>query len=267
VGTMESQNKYLLGKLKITLIYTNLTGLHIGGNKEEVKIGGLDNPVIKIKGRYVYVPGSSLKGKVRSLLERSGYAYKGEGNKEKKEPCDCGKCDVCKLFGPHGSNKMSELRRTIFRDSNYIDAIENEITEEKMENTINRVDGSSNNLRKYERIIPGVIFKQEIIFDVYDKESDKNLLKTLFEGLKLLENDYLGGSGSRGYGKIKFLEVKIEKLKLNNNGNDKLDWFKDIKEPLDNFEIPNNTTLDIEKINKLFEKEDSVIDKVLEKLN
>ena len=46
------------------------TGLHIGAGDTEMRIGGTDNPVVKNPlDNRPYIPGSSLKGKIRSLLE------------------------------------------------------------------------------------------------------------------------------------------------------------------------------------------------------
>ncbi|HIQ50321.1 MAG TPA: type III-A CRISPR-associated RAMP protein Csm3 [Nanoarchaeota archaeon] len=241
-------------KIKIELVYTNLTGLRIGGNKEEVKIGGIDNPIIKIKDNnkeFAYIPGSSLKGKIRSLLEKKGYAYK-DNNNNKEKPCGCSNCDVCKLFGPHNS-ESEVLRRLIFRDSNYIEM--SDILEEKIENIINRLSGTAKHPRKQERLVPGVVFKQEVIFDVYD-EKDSELFKTFLEGLELLENDYLGGSGSRGYGKIKFLKIRIEDLDSEED-----------EEISENSNIENLDKLPLKEVKKLANKE-SILnkkDKLIEK--
>ena len=55
---------------EITATIEIVTGLHIGGNNDEIKIGGIDNPVIKNPlTNEPYIPGSSLKGKIRSLIE------------------------------------------------------------------------------------------------------------------------------------------------------------------------------------------------------
>ena len=60
------QGKYIIqGKIKV------LTGLHIGGPTTGLNIGGVDNIVIKDAKGKPYIPGSSLKGKMRSLLEYS----------------------------------------------------------------------------------------------------------------------------------------------------------------------------------------------------
>jgi len=201
-------------------------------------------------------------------LERNGKASKDYNKENKGTPCDCGSCEICKLFGPHNSQNIKELRRLIFRDSNYLK--DYDLTEEKIENTIDRITGTTRDggLRKQERIIPGIIFEQEIIFDVYSKE-DYKLFKTFLEGLKLLENDYLGGSGSRGYGKIKFLAIEVSDSgseKDNDNGLFLLE--KEEKEKAFNKDyLKKEDRISIEEVNKLLIEEKSVLDKTEEIVN
>ena len=203
----------LKGKLIITGKIETKTGLHIGGTAETLKIGGSDNPVIKDKNGRVFIPGSSLKGKIRSLLEVSGYANISYEKNKPGKPCNCGKCDVCLIFGPHDSKAIVEPSRVIVRDGYII--IKNmyelhEKLETKAENTIDRVSGTTikGGIRNTERVVAGSEFDYEVIFNIYDSTRDKDLIKKFIEGMKLLEDDYLGGSGSRGYGKIKFKELK-----------------------------------------------------------
>ena len=68
--------KQLIKKIKIQTSITLVTGLHIGGSSENVEIGGIDSPVIKLGTRenQPYIPGSSLKGKMRCLLEQAAGA-------------------------------------------------------------------------------------------------------------------------------------------------------------------------------------------------
>ncbi len=192
---MELKGKFFInGKIEVK------TGLHIGGSKETLEIGGLDNPVIRTKDGKVYIPGSSLKGKIRSLLEQK------EG-KSSSSPCECGTCDICKIFGPHKSENITEPVRIIVRDA-YAEG-ENIKTERKIENIIDRVRGTAISPREIERVPAGTKFDFEIIFNVY-KEDDIKLINKFVEGMKLLEDDYLGGSGSRGYGKIEFKEINCK---------------------------------------------------------
>lgn len=189
-----------------------LTGLHIGGSKENLDIGGLDNPVIKTVDGIPYLPGSSIKGKLRFLLE------KANGIRESKtegEPCGCGECDICLLFGPATSDpNKKNITRLCVRDS-FLD-IENfkgrfpELykekihTEEKTENIIDRIKGNAQHPRTIERVLPGSIFNLEMTINFYENDNIDNLIKTFIQSLRLLEDEYLGGSGTRGYGKISF---------------------------------------------------------------
>ncbi len=180
------------GKIKV------LTGLHIGGMKESFKIGGLDNPVIKIKkgdNEEPYIPGSSIKGKIRCLLELE---------KGKSDLCDCNNCEICKIFGPAG--KQKSITRTIFRDA-YLVNFNEEITEIKPENKIDRSTSIAKDPRFIERVVPGAEFKEEIILNVYEGDDEKSLLNTLKRGFELLQENYLGGSGTRGYGKVDTSEI------------------------------------------------------------
>jgi CRISPR-associated protein Csm3 len=200
------------------------TGLQIGAGNTSFEIGGMDNPVIKnpITGQP-YIPGSSLKGKIRSLLEWQHYpddVIKNNG-KVLNHP----KYDVCKLFGISPGNEEFEtntdqekilITRAIIRDAYLTEESaemlqsylgENIFTEIKAENNIDRLTSKANP-RFFERVPKGAEFKGEMVFTQYVEE-DKELLKLLFEGMRLLEDNYLGGSGSRGAGKVKFTDINI----------------------------------------------------------
>lgn len=220
-----------IGKLFIEGEITLLTGLHIGGSKETGEIGGLDNPVIKTIREIPYIPGSSLKGKIRCLLERKqGFQpERGEG-----EPCGCGKCDICLLFGAH-SNRNRTISRLIIRDS-YLDekhfkeevlknSVENiSYTEEKTENIIDRIKGTAQHPRTMERVPAGAKFKFSSSISFYENDNINSLIKSFIEGLRLLEDDYLGGSGTRGYGHIKFdnLAFYVKNIKSYMEKNEKI---------------------------------------------
>ncbi len=195
--------KTLIKKIKVTTTLELITGLHVGGSKENVEIGGIDNPVIRtsVKDNQPYIPGSSLKGKIRSLLEQIAGATEVGKNSE-----------INGIFGFAKDNKPSKL---IFRDSflnlkseamlKESDNLDMPYTEGKWENTIDRIKGVASNPRQTERIPAGVSFAVEIIINVWDNDEDgKKSLELLKNGIAALENDYLGGSGSRGYGQVKF---------------------------------------------------------------
>lgn len=214
--------KKLTKKIKIQTTITLVTGLHIGGSKENVEIGGIDLPVIKlaIKNNEPYIPGSSLKGKMRCLLEQ----IKG-ADKVGKD------AEVNSLFGItesknlHTENRPSKLivrdamltddSRKALRASIHLDM---PYTEGKWENTINRVKGVAEHPRQTERVPAGAQFNAEFVINIWDDDKEEDLLALFEKGIRLLENDYLGGSGSRGYGQIKFGEF------VNTEISDANDW-------------------------------------------
>ncbi|MFN3134656.1 MAG: type III-A CRISPR-associated RAMP protein Csm3 [Candidatus Kryptonium sp.] len=214
--------KVVTGKIKL------LTGLHIGGSSDIIEIGGMDNPVIKHPiTNEPYIPGSSLKGKIRSLIE---LAYGKVGGNGEVHKCSDVNCPVCRVFGssPDKGSEESTLKRgptrVIFRDAFIDEEYKKEmekkgltvydIIEEKTENALNRITAKATP-RKLERVIPGVEFRFELIYRVFDTEDGSKTDEKLFEevilrGLKLLELDCLGGYGSRGSGKVKFENIEIK---------------------------------------------------------
>ncbi len=198
------------------------SGLHIGAGDMEMKIGGVDNPVIKHPHtQEPYIPGSSIKGKVRSLLEmRSGLMTRTDGapvsvktlnqckNDEEKVICK----KILKLFGSSGAEADSTLgpTRVSFADCSMDEVWKGKasmlhlpLSEVKSENSINRIKGTAENPRFSERVPSGVEFGFRVSLKLLGKE-ETDLENLLLEGLKLLEMDALGGSGSRGYGRVLF---------------------------------------------------------------
>ena len=181
------------------------TGMHIGGSSAFAAIGAVDSPVIKdSRTNLPIIPGSSLKGKMRTLLAK-------EMNDKVVAPDD--DCDaIARLFGTakKGNPRSSRL---IFSDMQLAneqelrDAGLQSLTEVKFENTINRATAVANP-RQIERVIRGSVFDLDIIYNVENADEVTDDFKTLSEGLKLLQYDYLGGNGSRGYGKISFNDLK-----------------------------------------------------------
>ena len=207
---MEKLVKKILVSTKLTVV----TGLHIGGSKDSVEIGGIDTPVIKVATRknQPYIPGSSLKGKMRCLLEQVNGATA------------VGKSEIVNnLFGYASNNQPSKL---IVRDA-YLtaDSVEKLVaasldmpyTENKYENTIDRVKGKAEHPRQSERVPAGAEFDVEMVINVWDNDNADKLKQLLQQGIALIENDYLGGSGSRGYGQVKFGELIFVELSADNN--------------------------------------------------
>ncbi len=211
---MVLKNKTVIkGKLKV------LTGLHIGSGREGFQIGGVDNQLVKIRRgekEEPYIPGSSLKGKIRSLLEREE-SEKGSSEKVTDDGlCYCGDCDVCKLFGPARSESIKRQNVLIFRDSYLTQECrekyykdKNELIEVKAENTIDRKSGTVSKVgpRFTERVVPETEFEVEIVFNEFEGDDKKELLQTLKKGFELLQNDYLGASGTRGYGRVDVSDI------------------------------------------------------------
>ncbi|HGJ65136.1 TPA: type III-A CRISPR-associated RAMP protein Csm3 [bacterium] len=212
--------KYKSIKGKILLI----TGLHIGAGQESTQIGGLDNPIIRSASNNLpYIPGSSLKGKMRSLMElytdrvgRDGavHAY--------SETCENG-CPICYVFGSSAAEGApTGPGRLVVRDS-FIDLKDEEnkrileeskglpFSEEKTEISINRITSKVERaLRKTERVPAGVKFDLDISVRIFGTDNENEIWDNVLLGLALVQKDALGGSGSRGYGKVEFIELTDE---------------------------------------------------------
>jgi CRISPR-associated protein Csm3 len=201
------------------------SGLHIGAGDTEMHIGGTDNPVIKHPiTQQPYIPGSSLKGKVRSLLEmESGLMVKTDGDPvqakilkglegDQKDKC----LKILKIFGSSGSDTDAIVANNIgptrvsFADcplnAGWIEKARLnrwDFFEVKSENSINRIEGTARNPRFTERVVSSAEFDFSVSLKLLG-ENESDLFTYLLVGLKLLEMDALGGSGSRGYGRIEF---------------------------------------------------------------
>lgn len=227
---MSTQKRELLGKIFIGGEIKCLTGLHIGATKENMEIGALDSPVVRDPiSREPFVPGSSLKGKMRCLLEKStkGILPNREGgtsnNSVKRHECDSDSsakiCPVCRLFGStkgkgNGDNnfparlKVRDCSLTNIADLQKIDT-GLYLTEWKFENALDRVTSAANP-RNIERVPRGAKFKMEMVYDVDDMDSLGPDLENLRLALRLLEDDALGGHGSRGYGQVGITISSVE---------------------------------------------------------
>lgn len=195
-------------KIKVTAQIRLETGLHIGTSNAFAAIGATDSPVIKDPiTNLPIIPGSSIKGKMRTLLAK---VY---NTKLAKKPEDDGEI-ISRLFG-NSSDQNYKVGRLIFRDAFFVNKEEldslgvKSYTEVKFENTIDRITAEANP-RQIERAIRNSVFAFELIYEMTD-ESEAQVeedFKVILDGLKLLELDYLGGSGSRGYGKVVFENLK-----------------------------------------------------------
>ncbi len=193
-----------------------VTGLHIGAGNDNIEIGGLDLPIMKNpRTKAPYIPGSSIKGKMRSMLEVTQLAgidgikptVSINGN-----PCNCSNCLVCQLFGSASAkNKKdnSTPTRLLFRDAYLTTDFQEKYnnlewqTEVKYENAINRITGIANP-RPMERVPAGVKFEFELAIKVFEGDNEEKFKEVVSKGLKLIELDGLGGHVSRGCGQVKF---------------------------------------------------------------
>ena len=214
----------------ITATLELVTGLRIGAGDSEMHIGGVDNTVIKHPHtQSPYIPGSSLKGKMRSLLEWRSGAVKEKplgkdalATEDKKIRAEVVR--ILQLFGIGGGeledHKALALEigptRVSFWDCNLNEEWARQIrddnmplTEVKSENRINRISGVATDPRQTERVPAGAQFDFRLSVKKLAGDGD-DLLTTVLQGLKLLELDSVGGSGSRGYGKVRFVNLQID---------------------------------------------------------
>lgn len=208
-----------MAKLIKKIVYTGkivlLTGLHIGGSNSAMNIGGPDNFVVRNPlNNYPYIPGSSLKGKLRALCELYNNEVGSDGGPSKDPQGKAGA-----LFGTSADDKTGHASRLIVRDAELDLTNQNDFkncdmpfTESKTEANISRITSKATP-RTFERVPTGAKFNYEMVLNIFDGENEEELCKTLKQAKALLEDDYLGGNGSRGYGKIKFEEEQVEEKK------------------------------------------------------
>jgi CRISPR-associated protein Csm3 len=292
-NVIDRPQKPLLGKIVITSILKVETGLHIGGGGENLDIGGLDKPVIRDPlTKQPYLPGSSLKGKLRSILERLlnrpvNRSGGGVGRYESDDLADgyteisndrfiryegARTCAVSRVFGSTGGNKcwvpealknsedldivdatpkqiddVPHIRikgrnspaRLIVRDCHLNNAEKLKrvdtglyMTEWKFENSIDRITAAANP-RQFERVPAGSEFTFEMVYTVEDVDQAVADIKNLAIALAVLEDDALGGHGSRGYGKIRFEGFRIESRSV--------DYYRQITTGQSNSNLPVTT--------------------------
>ena len=205
----------------ITFVARCESGLHIGGSPDELVIGGSDNPVIKNPGTgQPYIPGSSLKGKMRAELEKQ---LGKSGGRNGDAPCGCAQdsCAVCRLFGAHNTKSTLGPSRIIVRDGRLRSGGQ---IETKTENIINRQSGAAQNPRSNERVVEGTEFDLQIVLQVLDLDGgfsydDRNgnahlgaaaLQAVVADSLRLVQLTGLGGGTSRGSGAVMFRDFQLD---------------------------------------------------------
>lgn len=196
-------------KIKIEGIIEVKTGLHIGGDDSFSAIGAIDSPVVRDPlSRQPIIPGSTLKGKMRSLLARDKGTVPAAGVQGFKNDCR----EVTRLFGSSATDSNADgtgiqMSRLQFSDCFLCNKDElSQIFENKFENTIDRLTSVANP-RQIERVVRGAKFKFEIIYNMEDPAELNEDFENIKTAFNLLENDYLGGGGTRGNGRILFEDV------------------------------------------------------------
>jgi CRISPR-associated protein Csm3 len=219
--------KTLIKKIFISGEIKALTGLHIGGSNTAIEIGGVDTSVIRNPfNDEPYIPGSSLKGKIRSLLEQVNGTFKERGNKIQNGPDTNEKNPIVQVFGTEKGEKTLKPvpSKIIVRDAQIIDEgdfLKNNnktdlpFTEVKTEIMVDRITAVASP-RQIERVPAGATFKLDIVVNVWENDiAEAKMMELIFNGMRLLQDDYLGGKGSRGSGQVK---LGIKTIKERSNG-------------------------------------------------
>ncbi len=193
-----------------------VSGMRIGGSDDLLQIGGTDLTCIKhAVTRRPYIPGSSLKGKLRSELEKAMGKF---GGNRGDEPCGCiqADCLICRIFGPHKKSRHDlGPSRIIVRDGCLLDGGQ---LESKSENIIDRKVGTALHPRSVERVVAGSTFALNIGVQVWDldrscsyrgKAGGHALFLFVRHGLTLVEQTGVGSGISKGYGQVAFKDIEV----------------------------------------------------------
>ena len=203
----------LIKKIIYTGTITLKTGLHIGGTNAALNIGGPDKFVVRNPINNIpYIPGSSLKGKMRALVEIAKGCVSAKGGASEDPNSISGR-----LFGVATGRDNNRPSRLIVRDAELdvsnpamFENTDLPYTESKTEVAIDRITAKANP-RTFERVPAGAQFKLNMVLNIFEGEDEQELIKTLKKGIELLHDDYLGGHGSRGYGQV---EIQLEEPKI-----------------------------------------------------
>lgn len=201
----------LIKKIIYTGTITLKTGLHIGGTNAALNIGGPDKFVVRNPINNIpYIPGSSLKGKMRALVEIAKGCVSTKGGASEDPNSISGR-----LFGVATGRDNNRPSRLIVRDAELdvsnpamFENTDLPYTESKTEVAIDRITAKANP-RTFERVPAGAQFKLNMVLNIFEGEDEQQLKDTLKLAIRLLQDDYLGGHGSRGYGQV---EIKLDNI-------------------------------------------------------
>lgn len=210
--------KRLTHYIKCTAKIKLLSGMLVGGQKEGIGIGGIDNPVIRNPVTNVpYLPGSTLKGRFRMALELKYKDTNKETNGEGPSTDLGNNSLVVKMFGSGSPKNISEPTRCIFRDCYLSKGFEDyQLMEEKTEVKMDRykLNAMKGGNRTSERIPEGAQFDFEVMIRILEDDKEDDFKSRLKEAIHIIQLEYLGGSGTRGYGKVEFEDIQYEKINL-----------------------------------------------------
>ena len=228
--------KRILDKLSITARLELLSGMHIGASNDFSPIGAVDSVVVRDPAtRQPMIPGSSLKGKLRSLLART------ESDSYILNRIDNDSTAIKRMFGASNPVMYSRLQfYDAFLFPENAEKIRNmstdlDYTEVKFENTINRITAVANP-RQIERVLRGSEFNFRIVYNLEDVEGEDKLSEAredfslLAKAFLMLQLDYLGGHGSRGYGKVALRDFSVTAAGIGKHGSVKIDELVNILE-------------------------------------
>ena len=214
--TQQNSQVQLLGHVTISGEIEAVTGLHIGGTADAIDKGGIAHPVIKNPvTNEPYIPGSSLRGRMRSLLEKKGgkplsemasgiwmEIYKNDSDVDKARSSE-----VCRVFGNAHTGLPSVLlvRDALYTEDTKLKYIESNlpITEAKIEIAVDRITAHA---------LPRARFTFSMVYRVQRDENRPDAIKNvqkdlenIFSALEEIEiHDGLGGNTARGHGQVKF---------------------------------------------------------------
>lgn len=246
----------MLLKFEISANMSLVTGMHIGASNDFSPIGAIDSPVIKDPlTKQPIIPGSSIKGKLRTLMAK---LISNNNNDYKITNCDDDPDEIKILFGSSNYESRLQFFDLFLKNAEKLEQknLDFIYTESKFENTIDRVTLKANP-RQLERIPAGAVFDFKFIYNFTDSNSKEGLKKDfdfISNSIKALQLDYLGGSGSRGYGKVVFTKFNVRNFDLKNYNIDKKEF-----EPIDNNKIKEMISI----IENSLEDSESFINKLI----
>jgi len=220
-----------------------LTGTHIGGTNSAMGIGGPDATVVRNPlNNEPYIPGSSLKGKMRAMIEiADGTIEKVNMGQVKNSASQDSNAKSAKLFGTAKNDDKQRPSKLIVRDGKLLSSEDEFIntdlpfTESKTEVVIDRITAKATP-RQIERVPAGARFELNMVLNIFDEDDQQEQLETLFRALNLVQDDYIGGSGSRGYGQVRFNVLNVLEKEMKKYLDDKYtgnDITKEWKDKLD----------------------------------